>query len=169
MKNLPLLLLGAGAVYFIAKKPAKTSTKESLTIAPGQIGSKDIGYKIVDCKLTIYDKQKAFDYAFKLGADGALVNNVDENTWSTKPIKKKLIGDCIASDKNVKILITSKEKAHFIFELFRNLFSGIFSKSDVYDSMTALADIKGFRDSIGEVFGYDVSKYDISLIQLGQL
>ena len=91
MGNLPLLLLGVGAVYFITKKPAKTttSTKED-SIASGQIGSKDVGYKIVNCKLTIYDKQKAFNYAFKLGAENAMPN-VDEYTWSSKVVTQKLI------------------------------------------------------------------------------
>lgn len=168
MKNLPLLLLGAGAVYFIAKKPAKvstTSTKED-AIAPGQIGSKEIGYKIVNCKLTIYDKQKAWNYAFKLGADGAEVNNVDEYTWSTKPLKMKLVGDCFGSEVTVKSLINSKEKAFFIFELFRYLDSGITSKSDVYDENAALSSIESFKDNIEKLFKYDVSNYKVELIEL---
>ena len=78
MKNLPLLLLGAGAVYFLAKKPAKasttTSTKEDSTLS-NQIGSEKVGYKISEEKfgvsketvITIYDRQKALDYAYNTG------------------------------------------------------------------------------------------------------
>jgi hypothetical protein len=166
MKNLPLLLLGAGAVFLVAKKPAKVSTKESLTIAPGQIGSKDQGYKIVDCKLTIYDKQKAFDYAFKLGADGAEPNNVDEYTWSTKPLKKKLVGECIDAEILAKLLMSTKEKAFFIFELFKYLLSGITSKSEVYTSDQAIESIQQFKDNVQKLLGYDTSAYKVELIEL---
>lgn len=166
MKNLPLLLLGAGAVYLAAKKPTKVSTKENLTIAPGQIGSKDIGYKIVDCKLTIYDKQKAFDYAFKLGADGVEPNNVDEYTWSTKPLKKKLIGECIDAEILAKLLMNTKEKAFFVFNLFKYLLSGIVSKSEVFTSDQALTNIQQFKDSVQKLLGYDTSAYKVELIEL---
>jgi hypothetical protein len=78
MKNLPLLLLGAGAVYFIAKKPGKvsTSTKEDST-GLNQIGSEKVGYKIVEQKfgvskethfvITVYNRQQALDYAYNTG------------------------------------------------------------------------------------------------------
>lgn len=169
MKNLTLLLLGAGAVYFIAKKPAKASTtpsKESSDIVPGQIGSKEIGYKIVNCKLTIYDKQKAYNYAFKLGVDGAEVNNVDEYTWSTKPLKKKLVGECIDAEILAKILMSTKEKAFFIFELFKYLLSGITSKSEIYTSEQALKTIQQFKDNVQKVLGYDTSDYKVEIIEL---
>lgn len=166
MKNLPLLLIGAGAVYFLAKKPVKTSTatKEE-SIASGQIGSKDTGYKIVDCKLTIYDKQKAFDYAFKLGVDSTSPDYNKGNTWSTKPLKKKLVGDCISSEISAKILMNTKEKALFVFELFRYLYSGIALQSDVFDETTALDSIQQFKDNTEKLLGYNTSDFKVELIQ----
>ena len=68
MKNLPLLLLGAGAVYFIAKKPAKVSstasTKEKLN-STSDINQK--GYTITNCSLKVNDLQKSLDYAYESG------------------------------------------------------------------------------------------------------
>lgn len=163
-----LALAGLFAAFTLGKRSSSktTSAKESLDIVHGQIGSKEIGYKIVNCKLTIYDKQKAWNYAFKLGADDALINNIDEYTWSTKPIKKKLVGDCFGSEVTVKSLINSKEKAFFIFELFRYLNSGIASKSEVYDTIAALNDIESFKSNIEKVLSYDTSNYKIELIEL---
>lgn len=164
MKNLPLLLLGAGAVYFIAKKPAKasaTSIKED-TIAPGQIGSKETGYKIVNCKLTIYDKQKAFDYAFKLGAENAMPN-VDEYTWSSKVVTQKLIGDCFGSEITAKMLINSKEKASFIFELIKHLYSGIVSESAEFEE-NAISMLEQMKNNFQKILGYDTSSFKVELV-----
>lgn len=173
MKNLPLLLLGAGAVYFIAKKPdIKTSKKESSSkeedtqeketpvVLPGQAK----GYNIDGCKLTIYNKQKAYAYAFKLGADNSLPDYNEGNTWSTKPLKKTLVGDCISSEENAKSLMNTKEKAFFIFELFKNLYSGITSKSIVFEE-NAIDSIQQFKNSVAKVFGYDVSDFKVEIIK----
>ena len=169
MKTLPLLLLGAGAVYFIAKKPAKvstTSTKED-SIASGQIGSKDVGYKIVNSKLTIYDKQKAWDYAFKVGADGAEVNNVDDNTWSPSPLREKLFGGYLETELSVKTLMKTKEQALFLFDLMRFLYSGIASKLIDFekDEDNGLPTLKGFRSNIAKITGFDVSDFKVELIK----
>lgn len=164
MGNLPLLLLGAGAVYFITKKPAKTatSTKED-SIAPGQIGSKDLGYKIVDCKLTIYDKQKAFDYAYELGVDNAFGIKLD----GTEPLKETLFGGCLQKELTVKALMKTKEKALFVFDLMRFLYSGIVSKSIEFgeDEDNGFPTLQGFKDNIAKITGFDVSDFKVEIIK----
>lgn len=162
-----LALAGLFAAFTLGKKSSSkpTSSKESSDIAPGQIGSKDIGYKINDCKLTIYDKQKALDYAFKLGVDGTSPDYNKGNTWSTKPLKKKLVGDCISSEISAKTLMNTKEKALFVFELFRYLYSGIALQSDVFDETTALDSIQQFKDNTEKLLGYDTSDFKVELIQ----
>jgi hypothetical protein len=167
MGNLPLLLLGAGAVYFITKKPAKVSiasTKEPVIIKPGQSGSNLMGFKIAACNLTIYNKQKALDYAFKLGADATKPDYNGGNNWDISSLKEKLISDCIETEEDAKILMDTKEKALFVFDLMKYLYSGISSKSISFDQF-GLDNMQKFKDTVNKIFGYDVSDFKIEIIK----
>ena len=62
--------------------------------------------------------------------------------------------------------MNTKEKAFFIFELFRYLFSGITSKSETYSADSALNQIQQFKDNTQKLLGYDTSDYKVELIEL---
>lgn len=120
MKNLPLLLLGAGAVYFIAKKPAKASTKETSVkkeseVQGNYIGSKEIGYKIDDYTLTVYNRQQALDYAYQIGVKYA--------SKGPKYVSDVLIG----SQTEILNKFGLEKDVRFIFDLLVYGFSGISS------------------------------------------
>ena len=116
MKNLPLLLLGAGAVFLVAKKPAaKTGNSEAIPKnATLSAGSKEIGYAIYDCeKLVIFDSKKAYDHVFDLGSTLDQANKLDD----------LLFGVCFDSPEDIlkfKQMINTKEKAIFVFNLFNS-------------------------------------------------
>lgn len=164
MKNLPLLILGAGAALFFSRatKPLIIKTPKEI-VYDDQIGSKEVGYKIVDCSLTIYDKQKAYNHAFKLGADNALGIKLD----GVKPLKETLFGGCLEKELTVKALMTTKEKALFIFDLMRFLYSGIVSKSIEFeeDYDNGFPTLQGFKNNIAKITGFDVSDFKVEVIK----
>lgn len=151
---LPLLALGVGAWYLSKPKTSteKTTTKGIVT------GSKERGYLITDCNLVIYDEQKAFDYAYTLGT------SVDTSSdWNTKVLKFNLFGDCLSSEQKGKKLMNSKEKALFVFNLFKFLDSGISSKDQSFDQ-DLLSQLDQLKQNIAKFTGFDVSAFKVELV-----
>jgi hypothetical protein len=117
--NLPLLLLGAGAVYFITKKPAIIKTKKEISIEKesevqgNHIGSKDIGYKIDNSTLTVYDRQKALDYAYQTGV---------KYTYKGQNYVSNIL---IGSQIDTLNKLTTESDIRFIFDLLIYGFSGM--------------------------------------------
>lgn len=162
MKTLPLLLLGAGAVYFIAKKPAKTSTKtldekdEKVNTPETEVILKRQGYQIKNCELTIVSKQDAFDYAFKYGS-----------TFGNKfeSVKKELFDDCLDTIGSTKKLVNNHhDKAIFIFNMFKNAYSGLASKNGAYEEFKE--ELFKIRDSIFDITGYLIPDQDVKIIKV---
>ena len=164
MKTLQLLLLGAGAALFLSRatKPLIIKTPKEI-VYDDQIGSKEVGYKIVDCSLTIFNKQKAFNYAYELGVDNAFGIKLD----GTEPLKETLFGGCLQKELTVKALMKTKEKALFVFDLMRFLYSGIVSKSIEFgeDEDNGFPTLQGFKDNIAKITGFDVSDFKVELIK----
>lgn len=82
------------------------------------IGSKSVGYEIVNCKdIVIYDAQKALSYAFNSG------KNLPKNyQYNSADLDKKLFGKCL------NVIQFSKEnidQARFIFDMIKYGYSGI--------------------------------------------
>lgn len=150
----PLLLLGAGAWFLTKpKKEPASSGKGVIT------GSKERGYVITNCNLVITDKQKALDYAFTLGA------SVDTSKdWNTKILKFNLFGDCLSSEEKGKKLMTSKEKALFVFDLLKFLDSGISSNNQSFDQ-DALERLDQLKTNIAKITGFDTSDFKVELVK----
>jgi hypothetical protein len=155
-----LALAGIFAAFTLGKRSSTKTRKESTTILPGQ--SK--GYNIKDCKLTIYDKQKALDHAFKLGADNTLPDYNGGNNWKVNDLKNILFGDCLNTKNNVKILMVTKEQALFIFDMLKFLYSGIASKSISFEKEFT-NNMQEIKDTFKNSLGYDVSDFETELIK----
>jgi hypothetical protein len=122
MKTLPLLLLGAGAVYFIAKKPAKTSiTTKEKSHSTYDINQK--GYEITNCSLKVYDLQKSLDYAYEAG--------VKYGSKGPDYVINFIFGLCLTKDKIW--LLTNDGHDKFIFEMVKYGLSGLYSKTSEID------------------------------------
>lgn len=165
MKTLPLLLLGVGVVYLLRDNQNKI-IKKVITDAEKEDSDKsefgEQGYKIENCKLTIYNKKKALDYAFQLGVIGAEESKGDFNT---KIFEQKLLGDCAETEKSAKILMSSKEKALFIFDLLKYLYSGLISGGIDMEQFT-LDNLQKMKNVISSEFKYNVSDFKIEIIKL---
>lgn len=173
MKLLPLLALG-GAIYLFTKDkkyPSSSSKSESVT---SKIGSKEIGYEIINCtKLIIHNKDKAFEYAFNIGALEAIKGQKLDPSKLTPEVL--LLGNCFekyeseyfnteqeklaAKDKAIaqfKKLFNTKDKAKFYFELEQWLYTGLV-KVGLVDPEFALQQLNKTKDNFAKITGYDVS------------
>lgn len=161
MKILPLLLLGGGA-YFLTKKKPKASSSSS-TSSDSKIGSKDIGYEIVNCNtVKIYDEQKAFQYAFTIGSQQGLVQNANVESF--------LLGDCFEQLEDwekekaiafIKNFYKSKVTLRFIYNLFRFAYSGYALTSQ--DKETAQNQLVNLKEKF-KSFGFDTNDLQSSLV-----
>lgn len=176
MKFLPLLLVGGGIYLFTKGKPAK---KASETIT-SKIGSKEIGYEIINCnKLVIYNKEKAFQWAFGLGALEAIKMQNNPNYFIQPDVL--LYGNCFeqyesdnfktkeeveeAKQKGLiqfKKLVNTKEKAKFLFELFQWLYTGLV-KTNVLDIEASLHNLTKFKEGLSQYLGYDTADLIVEL------
>lgn len=161
MKNLPLLLLGAGAVYLVAKKPStKTTSTETIPKnATLSAGSKEIGYAIYDCeKLVIFDSKKAYNHAFDLGSTLDQPNKLDD----------LLFGVCFDSPEDIskfKQMINTKEKAILVFNLFKYLLSGYGKNHQDYDTQDEiLAELNSIKIKMTS-FGYNSNDFKVEIIK----
>lgn len=152
----PLFALGIGA-WFLSKPKATQTESKSKGIV---IGSKEErGYVITNCNLTIYDEQKAYDYAFNLGVEEA-----KKGKWNTAALKFNLFGDCLSNDKKGKQLMNTKEKALFIFNLHKFVSSGVVTIDESYtkDKLDSLTNLK---NTITKVLGFDTSDFKVELVK----
>ena len=117
MKTLPLLLLGAGALYFVAKKPAKVS-KTNISDPSTPVSSK--GYEITNCSLKVYDLQKSLDYAYEAG--------VKYGSKGPDYVINFIFGLCLTKDK-IWLLVDGDQNDKFIFEMVKYGLSGLYSKT----------------------------------------
>ncbi len=157
---LPLVALGVGA-WFLTKP--KQTTTESKSGGKGiVVGSKERGYVITNCNLTIYDEQKAFDFAFNKTAFEAKNSNV-ENFMN--PVKFNLFGDCLTTDEKAKILINSKKKALFVFNMFKFMISGRQSVDETYSVDNALTALNQAKENIAKITGIDTSDFKVELVK----
>lgn len=177
MNNL-LLLLGLAAGYVYVTKP-KTATKKSTTTPKTEpktepkvepipkdavlsVGSKEVGYAIYDCNLLIiYDAQKAYDYAAKLGA------GITENNGQFDDL---LFGKCFENAKDligIKTLLNTKEKAVFAFNLLKNIISG-YASIYLDEKAGLLETLYEIKTKLVEVLGFDSDNFDVSLINVGK-
>jgi hypothetical protein len=117
MKTLPLLLLGAGALYFVAKKPAKVS-KTNISDPSNIVSSK--GYEITNCSLKVYDLQKSLDYAYEAG--------VKYGSKGPDYVINFIFGLCLTKDK-LWLLVDGDQNDKFIFEMVKYGLSGLYSKT----------------------------------------
>jgi hypothetical protein len=172
MNNLLLLAaLGAGYVYFT--KP-KTTTKKTTTTPKTEpkiepipkdavlsVGSKEVGYAIYDCNLLIiYDAQKAYNYAAKLGA------GLTENNGQFDDL---LFGKCFENAKDligIKTLLNTKEKAVFAFNLLKNIISG-YASIYLDEKAGLLETLYEIKTKLVEVLGFDSDNFDVSLVNVG--
>jgi len=174
MNNLLLLAaLGAGYVYF--KKPkavTKKSTKPKVETPKAETpkvetppkngkvtsGSKDVGYEIYDCnKLIIYDNQKAYDYAFDLGANTKELNGQFDDIF---------FGKCFEDPKDLTNLMKITEnvdKAKFIFNLMKYALSG-YATNHPDEKDNLLSTLKSIKNKLDDLLNFDVSGFDVSLI-----
>jgi hypothetical protein len=157
MKNLPLLLLGAGAVYFIAKKPAKVS---KTNISDPIIGTSSKGYEITNCSLKVYDLQKSLDYAYEAG--------VKYGNKGPDYVINFIFGLCLTKDKIWLLIDGGHDK--FIFEMVKYGLSGLYSKTSEIDlikkenlRLSLLAILIDLRTKLMEL-GSDESSFYIALL-----
>ena len=161
MKILPLLLLGGGS-YFLTKKKPKASTSSTIS-NDSKIGSKDIGYEIINCNtVKIYNEQKAFQYAFQIGSQQGLLQNAN--------IEPFLVGDCFEqleagtkedAVKFAKKFFGNKVTTRFIFNLFRFARSGYALTSSDVDG--AKQNLQSFKDNLKEI-GIDTTDLQSELV-----
>lgn len=123
-------------------------------------GSKEVGYSIKDCiNLTIYDQKTALDHSYNLGT---IVDN------PTK-IDDILFGGCFenAKDENgIKKIISTPEKAKFVFEMMKYAYSGFITKSENIELETeqllkSLNDIKLKLTTLG----FNTSDFKVELVK----
>jgi hypothetical protein len=175
MNNLLLLAaLGAGYVYF--KKPkavTKKSTKPKVETPKAETpkvetppkngkvtsGSKDVGYEIYDCnKLIIYDNQKAYDYAFDLGANTKELNGQFDDIF---------FGKCFEDPKDLTNLMKITEnvdKAKFIFNLMKYALSG-YATNHPDEKDDLLSTLNSIKNKLDDLLNIDVSDFDVSLVK----
>ena len=123
MGNLPLLLLGVGAVYFITKKPAKvskTNISDPLVTTPSK------GYTITNCSLKVHDLQKSLDYAYESG--------IKYGNKGPDYVINLLFGLCLTKNK-IWLLVDGDQNDKFIFEMVKYGLSGLYSKTSETDPM----------------------------------
>lgn len=126
--NLPVILIGGGLLYFIINKNSSkpkvlNSQNPSQNTNSNIIGSKKVGYVIQNCKLTIYDPDIAYEYAFQQGKE-----LIKGGSFSTNKLKNTLLGDCFSTLEKRKCLLVSNDTAKFIYELIRYGYSGAYSE-----------------------------------------
>lgn len=156
---LPLVALGVGAWFLTKPKTTQTESK-SKGITTGS--KEERGYVITNCNLTIYDEQKAFDFAFNKTAFEAKNSNV-ENFMN--PVKFNLFGDCLTTDEKAKILINSKKKALFVFNMFKFMISGRQSVDETYSVDNALTALNQAKENIAKITGIDTSDFKVELVK----
>lgn len=177
MKILPLLALAGGAYFFMNKDKKKATLTETVT---SRIGSKEIGYEIINCnKLIIHNKEKAFQFAFGLGALEAIKIQNQQDYYLHPDVL--LLGNCFekleaenfktekemidAKEKQlaqIRKLISTKEKAKFLFELFQWMYTGLV-KALVIEIDFALNNLSQMRENFKKTLGYDVSDLIVEL------
>lgn len=159
----PLILLGAGA-WFLAKP--KTNTEKATSSGKGIVtGSKEErGYVITNCNLVIYDEQKAFDYAYKLGADNTKPDYNGGNSLKTAPLEFRLLGDCISTENKAKSLMKTKDDALFIFTLLKFFASGVASKSLAMEQW-GINNLEKFKSVTNKILGFDTSDFKVELVK----
>lgn len=151
MNLLPIFALGVGAYFLTKKKPAST-TSSSVIKNDSKIGSKDIGYEIINCStVKIYNEQKAFQYAFQIGSQQGLLQNANVESF--------LVGDCFEqleagtkedAIKFAKKFFSNKVTVRFIFNLFRFAKSGYaLTSGNTEDSKTDLQSLKNNLKELG--------------------
>ena len=175
MKILPLLALGGGLYFFTQNK--KSPKPEPIT---SKIGSKEIGYEIINCnKLIIYDKEKAFQFAFSMGALEAV--KAQTNPDYSVQAETLLLGTCFeqyesenfkteeekvnAKNKLInqfKKLFNTKEKAKFYFEMEQWLLTGLV-KADIFNLESATYHLSQTKDNFSKYTGYDTSDLVVQL------
>jgi hypothetical protein len=160
---LPLVALGIGA-WFLAKPKKETASSE--TKSKGVItGSKDErGYVITNCNLVIYDEQKAYDYAYSLGADNTKPDYNGGNSLKTAPLEFRLLGDCISTEDKAKSLMKTKNEALFIFTLLKFFASGVASKSLAMEQW-GIANLEKFKSVTSKILGFDTSDFKVELVK----
>lgn len=162
MNLLPIFALGVGAYLLTKKKPAST-TSSSVIKNDSKIGSKDIGYEIINCTtVKIYNEQKAFEYAFQTGSQQGLLKNANIETF--------LVGDCFEQLENgtkedaikfAKKFFGNKVTTRFIFNLFRFAKSGYaLTSGDIENSKK---DLQSFKDNLKEI-GIDTTDLQTDLV-----
>lgn len=159
--NLPLMLIGGGLIYlFVNKSSTKTKVKNSPS---NIIGSKEIGYVIQNCKLTIYDPDVAFEYAFEKGKQLTISKSL-----SVTKLKIELFGDCFSTFDKRKCLLSSNDNAQFIYELIRHGYSGAYSEgTSTMQIISAM--LKDIIDQVKKEFkDIDTSDWSTQVIQEGK-
>lgn len=177
MKILPLLALAGGAYFFMNKDKKKATSTETVT---SRVGSKEIGYEIINCnKLIIHDKEKAFQWAFGLGALEAIKLQSQQPISSVEML---LLGDCFekfefenfkTDEEKIKAkeqviaqfkkLLNTKAKAKFLFELYQWTYTG-FVKALISEPVYVLDALAKMREQlIAKTLGYDVSDLIVEL------
>ncbi len=168
--NLPIILIGGGLLYVLLNKKSSTNTnplkKESNSTQSNNsnvIGSKEIGYTIQNCQLTIYDSDKALEYAFEQGRQLVIKKSLSANE-----LKIKLIGDCLSTIQKRTCLFSSTKNAHFIFDLIRYGYSGAYSEgAGTIMGMTQM--LKDFISDIKKEFkSIDTSNWTNELVEIGK-
>lgn len=173
MNTLPIILGGGLLAFILMNRKAKSTTpSESIT---SKIGSKEVGYEIINCnKVIIYDENKAFEYAYSLAVNDALQNfNKDEYKISADP--SILVGDCLEQFDD-KVKYKTKEDAligakkffknkivvKFIFNLLKYYGSGYASVDDTYTT-AALTNANKMKDVFKDM-GFDVTDLQTNLV-----
>lgn len=161
MKIIPLLLLGGGA-YFLTKKKSATTSSSPIQ-NDSKIGSKDIGYEIINCNtVKIYNEQKAFQYAFTIGSQQGMNQNANVESF--------LVGDCFEQLEDwekekaiafIKNFYKNKVTLRFVYNLFRFAYSGYaLTSQDKETAQNQLNDLKQKFKS----FGFDTNDLQSSLV-----
>lgn len=192
MNTLPLILGGGILVYLISqdkKKSNNTNSQSSnssdnkLPTLPdpeseitSQIGSKDVGYEIINCnKVIIYDEKKAFSYAFTFGAAEA-TKNAGKFEWDDQIFEESLVGDCLEKLEDKKTYKTkedamkaakkffyNKTVVKFIYNLFRYLYGGYVTISmDDLIKLDFINELIKMKDAFKEM-GFDTTDLQTNL------
>lgn len=172
---LPLLLGGGILAFFLMNKKKSTTSSNSNESITSKIGSKEIGYEIINCnKVIIYDEQKAYAYAFTMGvAQGTKNLGMDE--WNTSEFEELLVGDCLEKIEQFKVkeqafkeakkFFYNKTVVKFIYNLFRYLYSGyvtVYQKEYIEEDF--IKNLNKMKSSFKEM-GFDTTDLQTVLIE----